>query len=195
MKITYKNINIIANDIKDKVVSNHISNIVILNSTDILFTFSFYRKEKLLISLNHTNPFISFIKNENNVSTILGKLNDTLRKEIRDGLLVDVEPLNDDRVVEFSIYKVDEYYQKQLYYLIIELIPTKPNLLILDKNRIVIYATHFTGLDATRLVLKDQPYTLIEKNKDVKIVDDNFNLEEFKDYANKYYEEALIKKK
>ena len=109
MKITYKNINIIANDIKDKVVSNHISNIVIINSTDILFTFSFYRKEKLLISLNHTNPFISFIKNENNVSTILGKLNDTLRREIRDGLLVDVKPLNDDRVVEFSIYKVDEY--------------------------------------------------------------------------------------
>ena len=195
MKITYKNINIIANDIKDKVVSNHISNIVIINSTDILFTFSFYRKEKLLISLNHTNPFISFIKNENNVSTILGKVNDTLRKEIRDGHLVDVKPLNKDRVVEFSIYKVDEYYQKQLYYLIVELIPTKPNLLILDKNRNVIYATHFTGLDATRLVLKDQPYTLIEKNKDVKIVDDNFNLEEFKDYANKYYEEALIKRK
>ncbi len=195
MKITYKNINQIANDIKDKVVSNHISNIVIVNSSDILLTFSFYRKEKLLISINHTNPFVSFIKSENNISTILGKLNDTLRKEIRDGLLVDVKPLNEDRVIEFTIYKVDEFYQKQIIYLVIELIPTKPNLLLLNKDRSIIYATHFTTLDATRLVLKDQPYTLIEKNKEVKIIDDNFNLEAYKEEANKYYEEALIKRK
>ena len=59
-KLNLKGVSIITEEITEKVLNNFISNISIINSSDVLLTFSFYNKEKMLISLNHNSPFISF---------------------------------------------------------------------------------------------------------------------------------------
>ena len=115
-KLNLKGINIVVNELKDKVLNNFISNISIINSSDILLTFSFYNKEKLLVSLNHNNPFLSLIDASYNEHTIVGNLNDNLRKYLKGSYITNIEQINSDRVIKFSLTKTNEFYQKDNYY-------------------------------------------------------------------------------
>ena len=121
-KLNLKGISIIVNELRDKILNNFISNISVINSSDILLTFSFYNKEKLLVSLNHNNPFISFVDSSINEHTTIGNLNDNLRKYLKGSYITNIEQINSDRVIKFSLNKTNEFYQKDNYFLILELI-------------------------------------------------------------------------
>ena len=56
-----------------------------------ILTFSFYRKEKLLISLNHNYPLIGMVDKDISFPTILNKLSDELRKHIKDTIVTDIK--------------------------------------------------------------------------------------------------------
>ena len=93
----------ITTKLKKKVANNHLSHVTVINSSDILFNFSFYTKEKMLISLNHHHPFISLIDKNFNSSTLNGGLSENLRKLIKGAYITDIEVLNDDRILKFSL--------------------------------------------------------------------------------------------
>ena len=76
MALNYLELNEISNEIIDKIRGNHIANISLINSSDVILTFSFYRKEKLLISLNHNYPLIGMVDKDISFPTILNKLLD-----------------------------------------------------------------------------------------------------------------------
>lgn len=194
IKITYKNLKEIAQDITSKVVSNHICNVIQVTSVDFLLVFSFYRKQRLLISINHQSPFVGFINQNNQVSTKVGLVNDTLRKYLRDAIITEVKTINDDRVIEITTLKNDDFYQKKITYLIVELIPTRPNLILLDENRKIIFATHYTTLEANRLVMKNLIYKPIKKSKEIEI-NDPFNFDSYTASISEYFEHSLEKKK
>ena len=83
MKINLSTLKSIVLDIKEKTRDNRISNITLINSRVFLISFSSYRKEKLLICLDHQNPFLSFCEMDEPISTITGGLSDILRKELK----------------------------------------------------------------------------------------------------------------
>jgi len=56
----------IKEDLDKKIINSFITNVVVINSHDILLSFSFYNKEKLLISLNHSSPFLGFVNSDFN---------------------------------------------------------------------------------------------------------------------------------
>ena len=122
MKLTANALNIVCNDLNEKLIYNHISNISMINSHDFLLTFSMYRKGKLLISLNHQKPFLSLIENVTPTPTIAGSLNDNLRKLVKDGNVTSIKAINNDRIVSIEFSKVNDYYEKVKRELIIELI-------------------------------------------------------------------------
>ena len=126
-------------DLSNKITHNHIANITVINSCDFFISFSSYRKEKLLISLNPEHPFLSLISIADPCGTRVGNLSDTLRKEVKDGFLVNVELLNNDRVVCFTYLHTNDYFDKEERRIIIELIPHRPNLILLDdESRILL---------------------------------------------------------
>ena len=184
IKITSANLKIISDDLREKLKFNHISNVTMVNSHDFLFSFSLFRKGKLFVSLNHQSPFVSLVSDVVNTSTIVGSLNDTLRKLVKDGTINDVNTINNDRILAISYSKVDELYEKVNRTLIFELIPHRQNLIILEENKII-FASHYAGLDSSRPLVKGMIYQPLE-NKTV-ISEANIDLKELQKEAEEYY--------
>lgn len=193
LKITSKDLISIVSELKEKIKFNHISNVTIINSYDIFFSFSIYRKEKLFISLNPQHPFVCLISIDNPCGTKIGMLNDYLRKEVKDGFLLDVETLNSDRIVKISYNRTNEYFDKEQRSIIIELIPHRPNFIVLNNDGTILFATHQTDIANERPILKGLKYVLPE-NSNFELKEEEFNLELFKESVSNYYIEAKRKR-
>lgn len=188
-RLTLAGIYEIKADLDKKIINNFITNVVVVNSHDILLTFSFYSEEKLLISLNHQNPFLSLVNKEFSAHTVLGQLNDNLRKYVKGSYITNIEVLNNDRVIKFTLHKSDEFYQKETGYLIVELIPTISNLIYLNEKEEIVFAKHYSDLTASRPIIKKLNYTPIVKNKELDIGE--FDYQSFKNDVNKYLFDSL----
>ena len=192
VKINLEGIYQICDDLNKKVSHSFITNIVVVNFSDLLLSFSFYNKEKLLISLNHQNPFLGFVDKGYSPHTVLGGLNDHLRKYIKGAYIESVEVLNDDRILKFNLYKSDEFYEKQSYTMILELIPTINNLILLNSKDEIIFAKHYSDLTASRPIIKGMKYTPIAKNASLSRGD--FDYEKYSQEVRYYIVESDHKK-
>ena len=193
IKLSSSDLKVVSKDLSDKVCFNHISNITLINSHDLFMTFSNYRKEKLLVSLNPSNPFLSLCKIENPIGTKIGQMNDTLRKEIKDGCILAIDTLNNDRVLEIKFAKTNDYFEKVNKRIIIELIPHRPNLIILDEEDRIIFATHYTEISNAHPVLRKLMYKPIENNGE-KVEESEIDLSTLRIQAEKYYQTAIRKR-
>ena len=194
MKINYSTLKTIVSDIKNKTNDNRISNITLINSRVFLISFSSFRKEKLLVCLDHQNPFISFCEVEESIPTITGGLSDILRKELKEAIILNVSLLNDDRVVDISLIKTNDYFEREEKHLILELIPFRSNLVLLNKNKIVIYAAHYSSLENAHPIIKGMEYEPVKKGDSFNEKEEITPLDEVKVFANEYVYQAKKKR-
>ena len=192
-KLNLKGVSLLVDELNNKILNNFITNVSVVNSSDILLSFSFYNKEKMIICLNHNNPFISLIDSGYNSTTTLGNLNENLRKYLKGSYITEVTQINSDRVIQFSLTKTNEFYQKDVYYLILELIPTVNNLIILDEKKNIVFSKHYTDLTAARPILKGMSYTPVEANPLLK--EQAFDMASFKESVSHYLNEIDQKSK
>ena len=94
MKMNFSTLKAIVLEAQKKIDNNRINNITLINSRVLLFSFSTFRKEKLLVCLEHQNPFISFCEIEESIPTITGGMNDVLRKELKEAIILNIDLLN-----------------------------------------------------------------------------------------------------
>ena len=187
VKTNYLTLKEIEKELKNTIETSFVGHITLLSNVDLLFTFSHYRQEKLLISLKHSSPFISLIEIDEPFQTIMCPLNEALRKEIKDTKLTNIKLSDDDRIFEFKFDFTNELFEKETRYLILELIPTKPNLLILDKERKIIFATHYADLTKNRPILKGQTY--VSPSSSIKKENHPIDLVSLKERVNEYLDE------
>jgi len=190
MKLTFSALKSIIDNLKAKIANNYISNISVISSTDILISFSKYREERLFLSLDHQSPFMYFVDSQMSFPTMSGRINESARKEIKDGLITDIEMLNDDRIVKMSILKTNDVFEKNKKNLIIELIPTKPNLIIADENHKIIFAVHENSLEKSRPLMRGLLYELPIKNSSYQPAIESVDLSEIKNAAEEKLMEA-----
>ena len=183
----------ITQELDKKIKSNHFSHVAVINSSDILFSFSFYTKEKMLLSLNHHHPFISLIGKDFNSPTLNGGLSENLRKLIKGAYITNIEVLNDDRILKFSLLKTDDFYEKEEMSMIIELIPTRTNLIILNNKEEILFAYHYLDLTHNRPVIKGLKYELPTKQN--ALTDIELDINEYKQKVTNYIVEAESKRK
>lgn len=156
-KINTRDFSVINQDLK-QLIGAKINQTTIINSRCFLFTFSMIRNEQLLISLEHQNSYICMIPKVDSISTVISKINDILKKYVRDAYIVNVEQIQSDRIFIFTLQKANELFEKEQYKLIFECIPQRPNLIITDDKNIIIYATHCTGLEVQRPIIQNFEY-------------------------------------
>ncbi|MBR0440090.1 MAG: NFACT family protein [Bacilli bacterium] len=192
LKFSSEDLKKIVSIISEKIMYSHIANITLINSQDLFISFSSYRKEKLLISLNPSHPFICLIPINNPCGTKVGALSDILRKEVKDGLVVALETINSDRVVSLTYKHTNEHYDKEIRKLIFELIPHRPNLILLGEDDTIIAATHYTDLSSPHKIIKGFKYEPLE-NKNT-IMESDFNYDSFVKEAEEYYSVAVNKR-
>lgn len=174
----------VVEELNSTILTSFISGITLISSNDILLNFSHYRKEKLLISLNHASPFISLIIINESFSTIMNQTSETLRKECKEGKIQNIEILNNDRILKITITKTNDYFELETKYLILHFIPHRPNLILLNQDNKILFATHYSQIDATNLILKGAIYeapvsNLVNEGMDI-------SLDEYKSEVKEY---------
>lgn len=193
-KFNYSIFEKIVGDINKKVVGNRIGNFTIINSRDFLISFTAAREEKLLVSLNHQNPFICYIGVDESIPTIVGKTNDTLRRELKDALILGVEILNEDKILVFHMQKTNDYFEREKKDLIIELIPQRTNMILTNGEGTVIFALNYSPLESVRPVLRNLSYIAPNKREDFVHEKVDFDMGEFKNSAQEYLYDAIHKR-
>ncbi len=187
VKLSLSGVNCLVSEFKSKILNNFITQVTVVNNSDIYFSFSFYSEEKLLISLNHSSPFITLVDSDYRAKTTLGNLNDNLRKYVKNAYVIDIAQINNDRVMKFTLVKNNEFFEKEKFYLIVELIPTINNLILLDEKENIVFAKHYTDLTAARPILKGMKYISLSKNEN--LVSKDFDYEEYKKSVSSYMNE------
>ena len=180
----------IVKELKAKIIGCKINNVTVINSHDFSCSLSMIKNEKLLISLNHQHPFISLISVAEGLATTTGKLNELLRKMLKEAYIVSVEQVNDDRIIHFVIQKANDYYEKVITHIYLECIPQRANLIFVDENDLIIHALHYSPLTSNRPILNGLSYELpahgsMAEEKDIP------SLEKIKQQAQKYYQDAI----
>ena len=194
MKMNLSTLKEVVLSVKDKITNNRINNITLINSRVLLFSFTTYRKEKMLVCLDHQNPFISFCEVDESIPTIVGGLSDVLRKELKEGIIRDVGLLNNDRIVDITLSKTNDFFEREIKHLIFELIPFRSNLILTNEQYVVIYAAHYSSLENKHPVIKGMTYETIEKNSSYNENEEIIDLEAIKQYASNYIYEARKKR-
>ena len=178
------------NELREKVVGCKINNITVINSHDFLCSLSMIKNEKLLISLNHQHPFLSLIRVSEGLPTITGKLNELLRKMLKDAYIVDISLVNNDRIVRLIIQKANDLYEKIVSTIYLECIPQRANLIFTDGDQRILHALHYAPITSNRPILNGLTYELPAQG--VAAEEDAPSLEEIKEKAEKYYQDALL---
>ena len=177
-------------ELKKKIVGCKINNITVINSHDFLCSLSMVKNEKLLISLNHPHPFLSLINVNEVAPTITGKLNELLRKLLKDAYIVDIDLVNNDRIVLFKMQKANDYYEKVTFSVYLECIPQRANLVFVDIDQKIMHALHYAPLTSNRPILNGLSYEL-PPHGELKEEKDLPSLKEIKEEAERYYIDAL----
>ena len=180
----------IIDELQKKIVGCKINNITVINSHDFLCSLSMIKNEKLLISLNHPHPFLSLISVNEIAPTIVGKLNELLRKLLKDAYIVSVDLINEDRIVLFKMQKANDYYEKVSFNVYLECIPQRANLVFVDADGLIIHALHYSSLTSSRPILNNLKYEL-PNHSDLRKEEDTPLLDEIKKAAENYYLDAL----
>ena len=188
---SYSSFKKVIDELRDKIIGCRINNITVINSHDFLCALSMIKEEKLLISLNHQHPFIALVDIRKSEPTITGALNESLRKFLKDAYIVDISLDNNDRVVHFIIQKANDYYEKVVTHLYLECIPQRANLVFVNEEGKIIHALHYSGLTSARAILNNLSYEYPSRGE---LKEDNEvpSLEEIKQKAMNYYENALL---
>ena len=181
----------IVNELRNKIIGCKINNITVINSHDFLCTLSMIKGEKLLISLNHQHPFLSLISINEVMPTITGKLNELLRKLLKDAYIVDINLVNDDRVVHLVIQKANDYYEKVITNVYLECIPQRANLVFVDEQQLIVHALHYAPITSLRPILNGLTYELPSRGQ-MQSKESVPSLNEIKKQAERYYSDALL---
>ena len=188
---SYSSFKKVIDELRDKIIGCRINNITVINSHDFLCTLSMIKEEKLLISLNHQHPFIALVNINKTEPTITGALNESLRKFLKDAYIVDISLDNDDRIIHFIIQKANDYYEKVITHLYLECIPQRANLVFVNEEGKIIHALHYSGVTTARPILNNLSYEYPSRGE-LKEENEVPSLEEIKQKAMNYYENALL---
>ena len=194
MKMNFSTLKSIVLDAKAKIDNNRINNITLINSRVLLLSFSSFRKEKLLVCLEHQHPFISFCELEESIPTITGGLSDVLRKELKEAIILDIGLLNNDRIVDITLSKTNDFFEKEIKHLLFELIPFRSNLILTNEKYVIVYAAHYSSLENKHSIIKGMTYELVEKNDFFNVDEEIIPIDEIKKQASDYVYDARKKR-
>ena len=181
---------LVIKELKSKIVGCKNNTITVINSHDFLCTLSMVKNEKLLISLNHQHPFLSLINVKEVAPTIMGKLNELLRKLLKDAYIVSVDLVNDDRIVCFKMQKANDFYEKVSFSVYLECIPQRANLVFVDAEGKIMHDLHYAPITSTRPILNGLSYELPPHSTLMK-EKTGPSIKEVKEASENYYHSAL----
>lgn len=145
-----------------------INKIYQLSNDEFIFNLKGKINSKLLISLNPTNYRIH-LSNRNYVTpktpTGFAML---LRKHLEGGIIDSIEQISLDRILVIKIIKQNELRDREIKYLILELVGKASNLIITNSEFLIIDSLkHVINPQANKLILPKTKYEIIVNKKSI----------------------------
>lgn len=173
------------NEIRDVFLNERISRITQPNNKTVDFIIRKNNKDIILsISVNPNFPYISIIKDKNNLSTNPPGFCMLLRKYLSGGIIEQINQIDGrgnnnsfERIVDINIKNVDQKGDMNMYHLIIELLGRYSNIIITDENFIIIDLLNKIEYETNsiRVLKPKQKYNTLELNKKYDINKINFD--------------------
>ena len=168
-------------EFKNILLNENISKIYSTNKKEIDLVFRINNQNiNLSISANPNSP-IMYIKNtlENNDKTPTGFVM-LLRKHLKSGKIIDIKQIRDintlslERIIDISIYNINEKGDYETYHLIIELMGKYSNVILLDKDYTIIDVLIKASdiLEGVRILMPKTKYSTKEIIDKIDIFDD-----------------------
>ena len=142
--------------LKERLVGRKINHLRL--SSNGTFSYSLNNKTRLVISLDKQNPCIYIGDSKLPSLDSTSSLFFYMRKNISEGIIKNVSRINNDRIIELEIESLNAIYQKVTFFLVLELLPNKGNLIILDNKKKIIMVLNPSTLDSPRILSHGAAY-------------------------------------
>ena len=170
-------IEIIVNRINDDIINSHINKVTMLNDTDFLISKSRDCRNKLFVSLNNHEPFITMCEETRTFTSKNSPFSQILKKELENGRILSLTKIPDERIIKIIISNTNDAFKKYQRFVYIELIPNQGNIILTDENNKILTALRNISFDINgRIILRGANYQLPKKSEN----DSQFSLFERK---------------
>jgi predicted ribosome quality control (RQC) complex YloA/Tae2 family protein len=149
--------------LKNIVVGRHLAHPLFYTDSCLFFHLSGEKYHRFVIALDDAEPRFYPAEGGLDVPSLESKFLDQIKKDLANAYLVDLEQMNGDRVVKFSLTIINSVFKEEGRSLYLELIPHHANLIETDLQDQVIAAYRPGEMSDERPLLKGMSYLLPEK--------------------------------
>ncbi|MCH4211012.1 MAG: NFACT family protein [Bacilli bacterium] len=180
MSLSCQELNDYLKEQKSRLIGKHFSHPFLYSEKSIFFRVSGLPFHRFAIVLDDNDPRFYLSEDSFDVSGLDSKFIDQLKKDFSNAYLVDVNLLNEDRIVSFSFTIINSVYKEEGRTLIFEMLPHHCNLILLDEDGKVLASYRQSGLEEKRPLLRGVKYMTPEKKPFVIKKAEPFDSEEYR---------------
>jgi len=144
-------------EVSPSLIGHHLSEPLLISPRFLSYRIS-GKAGYLAISLDSNLPLIFVSQDGLRLASLTEPFFETLKRELPNPYVEGIEASENDRLVSFKLLTTDRLYKERERTLVLELIPGKPNLILLDEEGRIILTSAPTSLDAKRPLAKGLRY-------------------------------------
>ena len=169
-------------ELEESIVNGRINKVNNLSTDEFIFSIRKGKNLKLFVSANPSSSRIQLTNNSYENPSTPSNFCSVLRKYLTGGIILEINQLNNDRIINFKIKNFDDLGYEKYYYLITELMGKHSNIILTNEENIILESLKNSySLEYKRSTISNMAYTLpptIEK----------INPFEFDEYSNFNFE-------
>ena len=173
--------------LKETFLSKHLRKVTFYSRNYIFLQFASVKDYYLVINLDNERPSIFRANSLALPPSLNTRFAQTLRKKLNNAKLINIEQINNDLIACFTFLITTPTFIKEEIKLYIELIKSKPNLILVNHENKIIEAKNITSWHSQRFISPRQNYVLPINNGHSNKENILFNFQQFEEEQNNLF--------
>ncbi len=193
--LSYEELKSLLPFLQKEIEGKHLSSPSLLFERAVAFHLSGKGAKRLIISLDNGSPYVSFDNESTSFTSSSSPFFESLKKEFPNPYVDSVDILGEDRILVFETTILNRVYREEKRTLIVELFPSKPNLLVLDNDGKILLAYRASSLESERPLMKGLIYEAPKKRNAQEKEESSFDIDSYLLMAKEEEKRLLEKRK
>lgn len=148
-------------ELEESIVNGRINKVNNLSTDEFIFSIRKGKNLKLFVSANPSSSRIQLTNNSYENPSTPSNFCSVLRKYLTGGIILEINQLNNDRIIIFKIKNFDDLGYEKYYYLITELMGKHSNIILANEENIILESLKNSySLEYKRSTISNMAYTL-----------------------------------
>ena len=148
-------------ELEESIVNGRINKVNNLSTDEFIFSVRKGKNLKLFVSANPSSSRIQLTNNSYENPSTPSNFCSVLRKYLTGGIILEINQLNNDRIIIFKIKNFDDLGYEKYYYLIAELMGKHSNIILTNEENIILESLKNSySLEYKRSTISNMAYTL-----------------------------------